>query len=136
MTSWNTKPRVDAGYPKLISSGFPGIPNNIDAAFKWVANGKMYFFKGSQYWRFESDLGSTGRPGVSDKYPQPISVWKGIPNNIDSVVTYENKRTYFFKGNTYYRFNDAEFTVSVDFMRRISYQLRVFLKLKTHFSEH
>ena len=110
-----TNLKMDAGYPKPISRGFPGIPNNIDAAFKWVANGKMYFFKGSQYWRFESELGSTGRPGVSDKYPQPISVWKGIPNNIDSVLTYENKRTYFFKGNTYYRFNDADFVVRKDF---------------------
>ena len=104
--------KMDDGYPKPISRGFPGIPDNLDAAFKWRANGKMYFFKGSQYWRFDSDLGGTGQPGVSDQYPQPIAVWKGVPDNINSVVTYENKRTYFFKAGSYYRFNDAAFSVS------------------------
>ncbi|XP_043191573.1 matrix metalloproteinase-25-like [Amphibalanus amphitrite] len=77
----------------------------------------MYFFKGSQYWRFDSELETTGRPGVSDKYPQPISIWQGIPNNIDSVLIYENKRTYFFKGDSYYRFNDAAFSVDASYPR-------------------
>ena len=124
---------VDAGYPKPISAGFPGVPNNVDAVFKWAANGKMYFFKGSQYWRFESKLESTGQAGVSDKYPRPIAVWKGVPNNIDSVVTYENKRTYFFKGNTYYRFDDTGFKVSVDFMSRDSNQLTTCLDFECMF---
>ncbi|XP_043191575.1 matrix metalloproteinase-24-like isoform X2 [Amphibalanus amphitrite] len=109
--------KLDSGYPKPISAGFPGIPDNLDAAFKWRANGKMYFFKGSQYWRFDSELETTGRPGVSDKYPQPISIWQGIPNNIDSVLIYENKRTYFFKGDSYYRFNDAAFSVDASYPR-------------------
>lgn len=38
--------RMDKGYPKLISTGFAGIPDNVDAAFVWGGNGKTYFFKG------------------------------------------------------------------------------------------
>ena len=38
--------RMDKGYPKLINTGFAGIPDNVDAAFVWGGNGKTYFFKG------------------------------------------------------------------------------------------
>lgn len=35
---------VAAGYPKLISKSWPGLPSNLDAAFTYK-NGKTYFFK-------------------------------------------------------------------------------------------
>ncbi len=46
---------MDSGYPKAISKGFDGIPNRVDAAFVWSGNGKIYFFKGSKYYRFDPD---------------------------------------------------------------------------------
>ena len=42
---------VEPGYPKEISKGFEGIPNDVDAAFVWSGNGKIYFFKVSIYSR-------------------------------------------------------------------------------------
>lgn len=36
---------MDEDYPKLISKGFAGVPNDIDAVFVWSGNGKIYFFK-------------------------------------------------------------------------------------------
>lgn len=99
--------KMDSGYPKDISVGFEGIPNSIDTAFVWSGNGKTYFFKGDSYWRFDS----RSEPPVSSRYPQPISNWEGLPNNIDAALQWTNQKTYFFKGRVYYRFNDRTFSV-------------------------
>jgi len=31
----------------MIRDGFPGAPDNMDAAFVWSGNGRIYFIKGS-----------------------------------------------------------------------------------------
>ena len=51
-----------------MSSGFAGIPNNVDAALVWSRNKKIYFFKGSQYWKLDPDR----NPPVPDSYPRKI----------------------------------------------------------------
>ena len=33
-------------YPKLVSAVFPGLPDNLDTAFKWYNDGKSYLFNG------------------------------------------------------------------------------------------
>ncbi|XP_006891135.1 PREDICTED: vitronectin [Elephantulus edwardii] len=49
---------LDPDYPRNISDGFSGIPDNLDAAVALPAhsyNGRerVYFFKGKQYWQYE-----------------------------------------------------------------------------------
>ena len=99
--------KPDPGYPKLISKGFAGIPDNVDAVFVWSGNDKIYFFKGSKYWKFEPEK----RPPVDRDYPREISNWDGIPNDIDDALQYDNGFTYFFKAGQYYRFDDMKFKV-------------------------
>ena len=37
---------VSRGYPKEIERNFPGIPNDVNAAFE-MSDGNFYFFKGN-----------------------------------------------------------------------------------------
>lgn len=99
---------MDGDYPKEISDGFTGIPDNIDAATVWTGNGKIYFYKGTKFWRFDP----ASKPPVRSNYPKLIKNWQGIPDHINSAITYKGY-TYFFQDNAYYRFNDRTFSVSV-----------------------
>lgn len=38
---------MNEGYPKHIKDGFPGIPNNIQAASVYGDNEDIFFFKGN-----------------------------------------------------------------------------------------
>ena len=49
--------------------------DQVDAAFVWSGNDKIYFFKGAKYWRFDPEA----RPPVEQGYPRPLSNWDGIP---------------------------------------------------------
>ena len=91
----------------LFSEGFPGIPINIGTVFVWGGNGKVYFFKGGQYWRFDPDRKPHVRPG---SYPREVSEW-GLPNGLEAALQWDNGQTYFFKDGQYWRFNDRLFAV-------------------------
>lgn len=88
-----TEESIEAGYPKLISKGWPGLSGNIDAAFTYK-NGKTYFFKGRKYWRY---IGKK----MDGNYPKDISEgFSGIPDDVDSAMVWSgNGKIYFFKGS-------------------------------------
>jgi hypothetical protein len=74
------KDRVDPGYPAQIAGNWPGFPasfaSGIDAGIVWPT-GKAYFFKGSEYIRYDI---ATDR--VDAGYPAPIEGnWPGLWSN-------------------------------------------------------
>lgn len=79
-----------------------------DAAFQWDRNGKIYFFKGTQYWRYDPT-----RKVIDFGYPRPIqSGWKGaIADNIDAAMQWKNRKSYFFKGPNYTALDDYSLTI-------------------------
>uniref|UniRef100_A0ABD2WDK6 Peptidase metallopeptidase domain-containing protein n=1 Tax=Trichogramma kaykai TaxID=54128 RepID=A0ABD2WDK6_9HYME len=98
----------DGDYPKYIDEGFTGIPDNIDAVTVWTGNGKIYFYKGSKFWRFDP----FDKPPVNKSYPKPIANWLGIPDHLDAAFSHHGY-TYFFKDESYYRFNDRNFAIDI-----------------------
>lgn len=75
--------KLDVGYPKKLKDYWPGLPfETIDAAFKAKHAGKIYFFSGTQYARY--DIYSEK---VDEGYPKPIREnWNGVPfSSVDSA---------------------------------------------------
>ena len=57
-------------YPKSISEW--GLPGDIDGALQW-SNGKTYFFRQGQYWRFNDRRFSIDRS--SNPFPRQTGPW-------------------------------------------------------------
>ncbi|XP_067008356.1 matrix metalloproteinase-2 [Anabrus simplex] len=102
--------RLERDYPKpLTYLGLPETLEKIDGAMVWGHNKKTYFFSGTMYWRYDSDVGS-----VELDYPRDMSMWKGVGYNIDTVFQWRDGKTYFFKGKGFWKFNDLRMRVEND----------------------
>ena len=97
----------------ITQFGLPMELANMDAAFIWERNGRTYFFKGDEYWRFYGNKIDYG-------YPRSISVWKGLPQIIDAVMKWSNGKSYFFAGPKYYRFDDFNVRVEAGYPKSIA----------------
>lgn len=93
-----------AGYPRQISLW--GIPGNIDGAFRWPGNRRIYFFKDDKYYRY-----NTMSYRIDNGYPQPLSRWNNVAHPISSVLDWEDN-TYFFTGQYYQIFFNSQFSAA------------------------
>ncbi|QFS46721.1 hemopexin repeat-containing protein [Nostoc sphaeroides] len=100
--------KADSGYPLPIAGYWPGLDaffGGIDAVVNW-GNGKAYFFKGSQYIRYD-----IAADKADSDYPLPIAgYWPGLDaffSGIDAVVNWGNGKAYFFKDSQYIRYDIA-----------------------------
>jgi Hemopexin/Papain family cysteine protease len=116
--------RVDNGYPSPISGNWPGFPaawaSGFDAAINW-GNGKVYFFKGNEYLRYD-----IAHDKVDENYPRPLNAanWPHWPaawnSGINAAVNWGNGKVYFFKENQYLRYDIAADMVDQDYPRPIA----------------
>ncbi|XP_042327579.1 matrix metalloproteinase-25 [Sceloporus undulatus] len=94
-----TDTQVNPGYPRPTSD--LGLPPGtvIGAVFVWPHNGKTYLIEKDRYWRYDDQLGH-----VELGYPKPVTLWKGVPTDLDDVTRWNDGNTYFFKDTQYWRF--------------------------------
>ncbi|MER6288487.1 hemopexin repeat-containing protein, partial [Streptomyces sviceus] len=72
-------------------------------------NGKVYFFKGPSYLRYDiaDDRADPGYPlSIADQWPGLRDA--GFDTNIDAAVNWGNGKVYFFKGPSYLRYDIAD----------------------------
>lgn len=98
---------VEADYlppnpPFKTADSWPGVgAEGIDAVLNW-GNGKLYFFRGPNYLRYDITLDR-----VDDGYPKAISAgWQGVwADGVDAAMYQGGSFAYFFKGSDFRRFN-------------------------------
>ncbi|XP_053440183.1 matrix metalloproteinase-21 [Nycticebus coucang] len=107
----NRNNRTRYGDPIQILIGWHGIPTqNIDAfvhIWTWRRD-ERYFFKGNQYWRYDSDKDQAYTDDEQGKsYPKLISEgFPGIPSPLDTAF-YDRRQQllYFFQGSLVFAFD-------------------------------
>jgi len=115
--------RVD-GDVGLIADGWAGFAgagfgDSLDASVNW-GNGKAYFFRGSDYIRYDI---ATDR--VDEGYPLPIADhWPGfeaagVADGVDAAANLGNGAAYFFSGGAYLRYDLAADAVTEGYPRAI-----------------
>jgi Hemopexin len=97
---------IDPGFPRPIDAQhWPGFPwlDGFDAAVNW-GNGKVYFFKGDQFLRY--DLGGER---VDPGYPERMTAdnWPRFPwiDGFDAAVNWGDGKLYFFRDGQYLRYD-------------------------------
>uniref|UniRef100_A0AAV2LGB0 Peptidase metallopeptidase domain-containing protein n=1 Tax=Knipowitschia caucasica TaxID=637954 RepID=A0AAV2LGB0_KNICA len=119
----NRNNRTRYGDPVSVQSGWRGLPfSGVDAFVHVWSRRKdhVYFFKGSQFWRYDSDQDQVFRRDPDGQtYPRPITEgFPGVPAPIDTAVfDRRDGNIYFFKGALVFAFSVDSQSVARGFPR-------------------
>ncbi|KAL7983291.1 hypothetical protein Chor_000167 [Crotalus horridus] len=111
---WRVYPTNSEVDMESISTLTPLLPSGIQAAYENM-NDQVFFFKGNKFWMIS---GLQMQPG----YPQPIDKL-GFPTNTEkidaAVFDKDTRKTYFFVGNHYWRYDENTQSMDEGYPRNI-----------------
>ncbi|XP_062887519.1 matrix metalloproteinase-28 [Mobula hypostoma] len=99
-----TDNQLDQGFPVKVKT--MRLPRHPDAAFYYPPLSHLVIFKGSKYYVLSEETMQ-----VEQYYPRTLSDWNGIPVGINGAFTWNDKRTYFFKDDTFWKFDHSRLKV-------------------------
>ncbi|XP_053310801.1 matrix metalloproteinase-28 [Spea bombifrons] len=99
--------KLDGGFPRKCSTN--GLPRHPDTVLYFQPLGQLVLFKGGKYYVINEESMT-----VEPYYPRSLKDWKGIPSATNGVLTHLDGSVYFFKGDSYWKFdqNDLRVTAS------------------------
>ncbi|KAF6333571.1 matrix metallopeptidase 10 [Rhinolophus ferrumequinum] len=106
---WNPKPELE-----FISTFWPFLPTNLDAAYEVNSKDIVFIFKGNEFWAIRGTEMQAG-------YPRDIHTL-GLPptiRKIDAALSDEENKTYFFVEDKYWRFDENSQSMEQGFPRLI-----------------
>ncbi|XP_051771037.1 matrix metallopeptidase-21 [Ctenopharyngodon idella] len=93
-------------YPRLISEGFPGVSGPVDTAYYDRRDAHIYFFKGSQVFRFDvrvNRLASSSPQNISEVFPAVVPGNHPVGNLDAAYFSYTHNTVFLLKGAWYWR---------------------------------
>ncbi len=93
---------IDAGYPKPVEAGWPGVTfDRIDAILSTDPK-TVYFFQGNEYIRYDQQ-----RNQIDEGYPALLTQgWFGVTfDRIDAAIYWGNSKVYFFREDQHIRYD-------------------------------
>ncbi|CAK7317434.1 MMP3 [Vulpes lagopus] len=100
----------------LISSFWPSLPSGLDAAYEETSKDIVFIFKGNQFWAMRGTEVQAGYPKGIHTLGFPPTVRK-----IDAAVfDKEKKKTYFFVGDKYWRYDEKRQSMEPGFPKQIA----------------
>ncbi|XP_022368601.1 stromelysin-1-like [Enhydra lutris kenyoni] len=105
---WSLEPEFH-----LISTFWPSLPSDLDAAYEVTSKDTLFVFKGNQFWAVRGTEVVAGYPKGIHTLGFPATVGK-----IDAAFSdKEKKKTYFFVGDKYWRFDENSQSMEQGFPR-------------------
>lgn len=109
---------LERRYPTEITQFWYQLPKNfthVDAVYERLDT-RIVFFIGKQYYLYQAN-------NLVKGYPKPLTDL-GLPESLDKVdaamVWGHNKKTYFYSGTMYWRFDEETGKVELDYPRDMS----------------
>uniref|UniRef100_A0A8C1TU94 Matrix metallopeptidase 21 n=1 Tax=Cyprinus carpio TaxID=7962 RepID=A0A8C1TU94_CYPCA len=93
-------------YPRLISEGFPGVSGPVDTAYYDRRDAHIYFFKGSQVFRFDvrmNRLASSSPQKLTEVFPAVVPGNHPLGNLDAAYFSYSHNTVFLLKGSWFWR---------------------------------
>ncbi|XP_016144448.1 matrix metalloproteinase-21-like [Sinocyclocheilus grahami] len=93
-------------YPRLISEGFPGVSGPVDTAYYDRRDAHIYFFKGSQVFRFDvraNRLASSSPQKITEVFPAVVPGNHPLGNLDAAYFSYSHNTVFLLKGSWFWR---------------------------------